>query len=88
MRDGYYRSAERKKQGAEPIGTGKEAPKALYQQILIAQKNGEKTRSEIYLTAYKNHFIKIRCTQPAKQDPKRQQSLDRLFTSLAKLISG
>jgi hypothetical protein len=78
---GLYKSVkEVGKEEAVPLGKGKDAPSALRRQFEVERKDGVKL-SEVYVTGYKDHFVKIRITH----DPDDKKAADKIAALLEAL---
>lgn len=68
---GYYQNVKMEKDETVTLGGTAGKVKSLHV-FMNFSSNGTKLDSEIYLFAYKNHFIKIRATRPSanKEDAK------------------
>ncbi len=75
---GLYKSVkEVGKQETVTLGKGKGAPSILRQRFEVERKDGAKL-SEVYVTGYKNHFVKIRITH----DPDDKMAADKIAALL------
>lgn len=56
------------------------------QQFTLTGKDGKILNSTLYLTGYKNHFLKIRVTMPKRVAATGQAEVDRLLTAFAESL--
>jgi hypothetical protein len=84
---GLYKSAEEAERGDTTFGDGKAAPKALVARFKVVAKDDSKLTSRVYLTVYRDHFIKVRCTGPADRDEDAIKAIRQLLAELGKALA-
>jgi len=84
---GVYSKVKKIKSASRLLGASSDAPFALQSEFTYTQKNVAK-RSFIYLTAYRNNFVKIRFTYPEKDERAGEQALQAFLTEIGKILKG
>ena len=81
---GRYKSIQPVSEKVIPFGTNKTAPQIRRKryEVEIAKEGAAVT--ELYLTGYKDYFIKLRATYPADDKEKGEKLLDTLLDGLGK----
>ena len=83
----YYESVKELKSDEGTLGKKDRAPKTLTASFELGTKQGL-VLSDIHVTVYENHFIKLRCTRPKDSAEKTQKSLDTLLDEMGVLFAN
>jgi hypothetical protein len=81
---GRYKSLQPIDEKVLPLGTSKGALEVRRKRYEVEIAKEGAALTELYVTGYKNHFIKIRATYPAENKEKAQKALDDLLDALGK----
>jgi hypothetical protein len=81
---GRYKSIQPIDEKVIPFGSSKGAPEVRRKRYEVEIAKEGAALTELYVTGYKNHFIKIRATYPAENKEKTQKVLDDLLDALGK----
>ena len=63
-RRGKYRSYAERASGESRVGDSPDAPRAQRRLFEIEREDGGRILTDVYITGYRNHFVKIRLTYP------------------------
>lgn len=78
---GYYQNVKMDKDETVTLGGSAGKVKSLHV-FMTFSSNGTKLDSEIYLFAYKNHFVKIRATRPSANKEDAKPLLTAILSSI------
>jgi hypothetical protein len=81
---GLYKSIQPIDEKVIPLGTREGALKVRRKRYEVEIAKEGPAIAELYVTGYKNHFIKLRTTYPAENKEKAQKALDNLLDALGK----
>lgn len=76
---GYKSVKEVGKEEVVRLGKGKDAPEAVRRRFEVVRAEGDETRSDVYVTGYKGHFVKVRVTY----DPTAEGAEQKVAAALA-----
>lgn len=82
---GRYQSVQEISRETVPLGGEASAPRARWVFYSFKQ-DGVERLSHIYLTSYRNHFFKIRCTYPKADESHAKSVLDGFLSELGKIL--
>src|SRR5262249_11756251 len=80
-RQGLWRSVEERVEEEVALGNGPNRPKAVHVAFVLGGGRGD-VLSDIYLTAYRGSFIKIRCTYPGDNRTECEKEKEKLLEAL------
>lgn len=80
-RQGLWRSVEERKEEEVALGKGPNAHKVVHVALALDSVRGN-VLSDIYLTAYRGSFIKIRCSYPADNRTECEKDKQKLLGAL------
>lgn len=83
---GYYKDVKMEKDETITLGGSPGKVKALHT-FMTFSSNGLKLDSEIYIFAFRNHFIKIRATRPSANKAAAKPVMDALLASIGSTFS-
>jgi hypothetical protein len=81
---GRYKSLQPLDEKVIPFGSGKGAPQIRRKRYEAEVVKEGAVLTEVYVTGYKDHFIKLRATYPADDKEKGQKQLETLLDGLGK----
>jgi hypothetical protein len=79
--EGRYKDLSERSHGEMRLGKAKGAPLVRYSIMTVTNPKG-KVVTELYMTGYKNQFVKVRVTRPRATEAKTKATRDRLFDKL------
>jgi hypothetical protein len=82
--NGRYKSIQPLDEKVIPFGKSKTAPQIRRKRYEVEMAKEGAAITELYITGYKNYFLKIRATYPADSKEQAQKSLDSLLDALGK----
>jgi hypothetical protein len=81
---GRYKSLSPVSEKVIPFGTSKTAPQVRRKRYEVEIAKEGAAITELYLTGYKDYFIKIRATYPADSKEKGEKLVDTLLDGIGK----
>jgi hypothetical protein len=83
---GVYKSLTPIKDGVTSLGTGKTAKKFRFKRYEVEMAKAGRAITEVYLTGYKNHFVKLRVTYLAEGREDAEVELKDLYAALTRAM--
>jgi hypothetical protein len=80
---GRYKALSPLDEGVVPFGSSKTAPQLRRKRYEIEITKEGPAFAELYVTSYKNHFIKIRATYPRDEKTKSEKAIATLLDALS-----
>jgi hypothetical protein len=68
------------------LGAGPQSPRALRAVFTLTEMDGNDLTAHVYLTGYKNQFLKIRATYPGKNEKASEPAIKQLLNDLGGLL--
>jgi hypothetical protein len=87
-RQGAYKSYTELAGDEVRIGEWPKAPSAQRRQFEIERADVGRILTDVYITGYKNHFVKIRVSYPADKQADAERAAGRVLTALGKLLAS
>ncbi len=85
-RSGVYRSVAEGAAETVSLGDAPDAIQALHRRYAIVMRQGEEVDSDVYLTVFRDHFVKVRVTRPASSGETNQAAIDRLLAEVGRVL--
>jgi hypothetical protein len=85
---GVYTSYKERMSAEVRVGDWPKAPHAQRRLIEIERVDVGRILTDVYITGYKNHFIKIRCSYPIDKQVESEKAFAPLLTAIGKLLAS
>jgi hypothetical protein len=87
-RQGMYNSYKERVSGEVRVGNWPKAPHAQRRLFEIDRVDVGRILTDVYITGYKNHFIKIRFSYPIDKQVESEKAVTPVLTALGKMMTS
>lgn len=87
-RKGMYRSYKERMSGEVRVGNWPKAPNAQRRLFEIDRVDTGRILTDVYITGYKDHFVKIRCSYPLEKQVESEKAVVPVLTALGKMMAS